>query len=57
MNNTFLIKKYFEQKSLVESDIKSFDYFVEKGMADVIKEVGEIVPTIIPQDVNRLGIL
>ena len=56
MNNTFLIKKYFEQKSLVESDIKSFDYFVEKGMADVIKEVGEIVPTIIPQDVKDFRI-
>ncbi len=56
MNKNLLIKKYFEQKSFVDSDIKSFNYFVEKGMQQIIKEVGDIIPTIIPQDVKDFRI-
>jgi DNA-directed RNA polymerase beta subunit len=56
MNKTHLIKKYFEQKSLVDSDIESFNYFIEKGMQMVISEVGDIIPTIIPEDVKDFRI-
>ncbi len=56
MDNKILIKKYFEEHSFIESNIKSFDEFVEKGMQEVITEMGEIVPTIIPQEVESFKI-
>ena len=51
-----LIKKYFDENSLVKADIDSFDYFIEYGMQEVIKEIGDIVPTIIPPDVQDFRI-
>ncbi|MFH0936201.1 MAG: DNA-directed RNA polymerase subunit B'' [Candidatus Woesearchaeota archaeon] len=56
MDNKILIKKYFEEHSFIESNIKSFDEFVEKGMQEVITEMGEIIPTIIPQEVESFKI-
>ncbi len=56
MNRNYLIKKYFEQKSFVDANIESFNYFVEKGITEVVKEIGDIIPTIIPQDVKDFRI-
>src|SRR3989344_5812709 len=47
--NRILIKNYFENHSLVESNIESYNRFIEKG-------IQEIVPTIIPAEVKDFKI-
>ena len=51
-----LIKKYYDEHSFVESNIKSFNRFLEKGMQKIVNETGEIIPTIIPQEVENFKI-
>ncbi|HLD03096.1 MAG TPA: DNA-directed RNA polymerase subunit B'' [Candidatus Nanoarchaeia archaeon] len=55
-SNRFLIEKYFEDNSFIESNIRSFDNFIAKGMQNVINEVGDIVPTIIPNEIEDFRI-
>ncbi len=51
-----IIGNYFDQHSFVESNIKSFDNFLDKRLQKLVDEVGEIVPTIIPQEVENFMI-
>jgi len=51
-----LIKKYFEENSLVKSDIASFNYFVTKELQNIINENKLIEPTIIPPNVESFKI-
>lgn len=51
-----LIKKYFQEHSIVEANIKSFDRFMEKEMQNIINETEEIIPTIIPPEVEDFKI-
>ena len=51
-----LIGNYFDKHSFVESNIKSFDYFLDKRLQALVDDVGEIVPTIIPQEVENFMI-
>ncbi len=51
-DGNILIKKYYEDNSLVEANIRSFNKFVDYDMLKIIKEVGDIVPTIIPHDME-----
>lgn len=51
-----LIKKYFDENSLVQSDIESFNNFVESEMQSIIEENKNIEPTIIPPDVESFKI-
>jgi len=51
-----LIKKYFEENSLVKANVDSFNNFIEKGLKDIVKEIGEIIPTIIPPDMEDFKI-
>lgn len=52
VKNNILMKKYFEQHSLVDSNIASFNNFVDKEIHKVLEEMGDAVPTIIPPDVQ-----
>ncbi|MDO8628563.1 MAG: DNA-directed RNA polymerase subunit B'' [Nanoarchaeota archaeon] len=56
MKNDILIERYFEEHHLIESNIRSFDHFVEKGMQEIVHEMQEIIPTIIPQDIEDFKI-
>lgn len=58
MNNNAhtLIKKYFEEHSLVASDIENFNNFVEKELKGIIEENKSIVPTIIPHNIDEFKI-
>jgi len=47
-----IIKSYFTENPLVESNINSFNAFTEKGIQKVVDEIGDIIPTVIPQEVN-----
>ncbi len=39
-----LVKKYLEQHSLVESNITSFNNFIEKRMPEIVEEISEGLP-------------
>jgi DNA-directed RNA polymerase subunit B len=51
-----LIKKYFEEYSLVDSDIESFNNFVEHELLKIIDENRIIEPTIIPHNIDEFKI-
>ena len=55
-NSEILLKKYFEEESLVQEDIESFNNFVEVGLQQIVDENKKIEPTIIPHDVNSFVI-
>ena len=52
-----LIHRYFAANSLVKADIDSYNNFVEYRMQDVIKEMGEVIPTIIPPEMQDFKII
>lgn len=45
MDKHILVKKYLEQHSLVESNILSFNDFVDNRMQQIVNEVGKSLPT------------
>lgn len=47
-----LIQKFFEEQSFVDSNIESFNNFIETELNVIIEENKEIVPTIIPHNVD-----
>ena len=51
-----LIKKYFEEQSFVDSNIESFNNFMEKEIQKIVNENKEIEPTIIPPDIDEFKI-
>ncbi len=51
-----LLEQYFKNHSLVESNIVSFNHFIDKELKEVIKEIGDIEPTIIPQNVDSFKV-
>ncbi len=54
--NRLLIKNYFENHSLVESNIESYNRFIDKGVQEIISEIQDIIPTIIPVEVKDFKI-
>lgn len=56
MNRSILIRKYFEEKKFVESNIQSFNNLIEKGLQEVIEENKEAEPTIIPHNIEKFKI-
>ena len=56
MDRSILVKKYFEDYKFVESNIQSFNTFIERGMQDVVEENKEAEPTIIPENIERFVI-
>lgn len=56
MNNNILIEKYYEENSFVESNIRSFNNFIEKDMQRIVQEIGDIVPTVLPPEVEDFRI-
>ena len=51
-----LIQKYFEEQSFVDSDIESFNDFMDKELNKILEENKEIVPTIIPHNIDDFRI-
>lgn len=56
MNKSLIVEKYFEQNSLIQSNIDSFNNFIDKGMQIVVDEIGEIIPTITPPEIQNFKI-
>ena len=51
-----LMKKYFEEQAFNNSDIESFNNFIEKELPLIIEENKEIEPPIIPPNVDEFKI-
>jgi len=51
-----LLRKYFEENSLVKANIESFNDFIDKELQLIIEENREIEPTIIPPNVDEFMI-
>jgi len=51
-----LLKKYFEQNSIVKANIESFNNFIDNELKEIIEENKEIEPTIIPPNVDSFKI-
>ncbi|MBI2136009.1 DNA-directed RNA polymerase subunit B'' [Candidatus Woesearchaeota archaeon] len=51
-----LVKKFFEEQKLVESDIQSFNNLIEHELQEIIEENKIIEPTIIPHDIDEFKI-
>ena len=56
MDKSILIKKYFEEKKFVDSNIQSFNNFLEKGLQEVVEENKEAEPAIIPHNIEKFKI-
>jgi len=54
--NRLLIKNYFDKHSQVESNIESYNRFMEKGIQEIVNEAQDIIPTIIPAEVKDFKI-
>jgi DNA-directed RNA polymerase beta subunit len=51
-----LMEKYFNEVSLVQADIESFNQFIDQELKNIIDENKDIEPTIIPQNVDSFNI-
>lgn len=51
-----LIKKFFGEHSFVEANIKSFNYFIDQGLQDVIWETKDIIPPVLPPNIEDFKI-
>lgn len=51
-----LIQEYFREYPLNFANIESFNDFLDKGMQKIADEIGDIVPTIIPHEVESFVI-
>ncbi|MBI2040579.1 MAG: DNA-directed RNA polymerase subunit B'' [DPANN group archaeon] len=51
---SLLIKKYFEENNFVQSNIESFNNFVDVRLQRLVSEVGTAVPAVIPPDTEEV---
>ncbi|MBS3109052.1 DNA-directed RNA polymerase subunit B'' [Candidatus Woesearchaeota archaeon] len=51
-----MIKKYFDEHSVVESNIMSFNNFIDVELQKIIEENNDIEPTIIPHNIDEFKI-
>jgi DNA-directed RNA polymerase subunit B len=56
MPKSILVKKYFEEKRFVDSNIQSFNVLLDKRLQEVIEENKEAEPAIIPHNIERFKI-
>ncbi|MBI4983247.1 DNA-directed RNA polymerase subunit B'' [Candidatus Woesearchaeota archaeon] len=56
MDRSILIKKYYEEKKFVDSNILSFNNFIERGLQEVVDENKEAEPAIIPHNIEKFKI-
>ena len=56
-NSKLLIRKYFEENSMINADIRSFNYFIDVELQKIIEENRTVEPTIIPSNVEEYKII
>jgi len=56
MDGSILIKSYFKDKTIVGSNVLSFNNLIERGLQEVIEENKEAEPAIIPHNIEKFKI-
>jgi DNA-directed RNA polymerase beta subunit len=56
MDKSVLVRKFFEEKKFVDSNIQSFNHLLAVGLQEVIEENKEAEPTIIPHNIEKFKI-
>jgi len=56
VDQKIIIKKYFEEQSIVDANLESFNNFIDFELNKIIEENREIEPTIIPHNVDEFKI-
>ena len=56
MDGSILVGSYFKEKNIVDSNIRSFNILIEKGLQEVIEENKEAEPAIIPHNIEKFKI-
>lgn len=51
-----LVASYFREQGFSRANIESYNNFVDKTLQKVVDEIGDIIPTIIPQEVESFVI-
>ncbi len=51
-----LIQEYFKEYPLNHANIESYNDFIEKGLQKLVDELGDVIPTIIPHEVESFVI-
>ena len=54
--SNILVENYFREKSLISSNIESFNKFIDKYLQEIINENKEVEPTIIPGNIQDFKI-
>ena len=54
IDNYILFYKYFEEHNILETQIESFNYFADVEISEIVREVGEIEPKILPPGLKEL---
>jgi len=52
--DTTLIRKYFAENNFVQSNIESFNQFIEWKLQKLIDEIGDAVPAVIPPEAEEV---
>jgi DNA-directed RNA polymerase subunit B len=52
-----LVKKYFEENNFVQSNIESFNDFIERRLQKIIDEVAEATPSVIPPEAEEVKVV
>jgi len=56
IDSELLLKKFFEENSLIQADLRSFNNFIEEELNNILEENRIIEPTIIPPNVEDFKI-
>ena len=56
INYQALLRGHFNEKSLVDSNLESFNNFVDFELQNIIEGLGDIEPTIIPHNIDDFKI-
>jgi len=49
-----LLYKYYEENNILETLIKSFNYFADEEMTKIVREIGEVSPRITPPGITEV---
>jgi DNA-directed RNA polymerase subunit B len=56
-DSILLVKKFFEENNFVQSNIESFNDFIERRLQKIVDEVAEATPSVIPPEAEEVKIV
>lgn len=56
-DSILLVKKFFEENNFVQSNIESFNDFIDRRLQKIVDEVAEATPSVIPPEAEEVKIV